>query len=171
MQSLSTSDRALGDVLVDRQVLTLAQLDEATDLAERWHVHLGDAILSRNWVEPAAYYRAMAQHYSLPFVDLMDEVPNLGLLSAADADGFAVVQDALKAALMDRANRGARQVEEHYLRESSAPRANNVRGRLHDGISCLDLEAIAARVLSVNPKRPPDAPLKQKGIDDGVRLP
>src|SRR6266850_1284782 len=36
---------------------------------------------------------------------------NVGLLSAADADGFAVVQEALKAALIDRANRGARQVE------------------------------------------------------------
>jgi hypothetical protein len=96
---------------------------------------------------------------------------NVGLLSVAEADGFAVVQEALKAALIDRANRGAWQVEEHYLRESSAPRANNVRGRLADGIGCLDLDAITARVLSVDPRRPPGAPLKQKGIDDGVRLP
>ena len=71
MQPLSPSDQALGDLLVDRQVLTLRQLDEATALAEKWHVRLGDAVLSRNWIEPAAYYRALAQHFSLPFVDLV----------------------------------------------------------------------------------------------------
>ena len=32
---------------------------------------------------------------------------NVGLLSAADADGFVVVREAVKAALMDRANRGS----------------------------------------------------------------
>lgn len=95
---------------------------------------------------------------------------NVGLLAAAEADGFAVVQEAVKAALMDRANRGARQAEEHYLRESSAPRANNLRGRLEEGIGCTDFDAVAARVLNVDPKRPPSAPLKQKGLDDGVSL-
>ena len=95
---------------------------------------------------------------------------NVSLLSAADTDGFAVGQKALKAALMDRANRRARQVEEHYLRKSLAPRANNVRGRLDDGIRCTDFDVIATRILSVDPKRPPSTPLKQKGIDDGVSL-
>ena len=94
----------------------------------------------------------------------------LGLLSPAEADGFTVVQEAFKAALMDRANRGARQVEEHYLREASKPRANNVRGRLDDAIGCTDLDAIVTHVLSVDPKRPLSAPLKQKGLEDGVSL-
>ncbi len=86
MPPLSPSDRALGDLLVDRQVLTLPQLDEATALAERWHVRLGDAILSRNWIEPAVYYRAVSAHYSLPYVDLMREPPDPALLAAADVD-------------------------------------------------------------------------------------
>jgi cellulose synthase/poly-beta-1,6-N-acetylglucosamine synthase-like glycosyltransferase len=89
MQPLSASDQALGDLLVDRRVLTLAQLDEATALAERWHVRLSDAVLSRNWVEPAGYYRAVAQHYSLPFVDLVETPPDATLLSPADADIYA----------------------------------------------------------------------------------
>jgi glycosyltransferase XagB len=89
MPPLSPSDRALGDLLVDRQVLTLPQLDEATSLAERWQVRLSDAILARNWVEPAAYYRAVAQHYSLPFVDLLRTPPDSSLLVAADADIYA----------------------------------------------------------------------------------
>jgi cellulose synthase/poly-beta-1,6-N-acetylglucosamine synthase-like glycosyltransferase len=86
MAALSPSDRALGDLLVDRRVLSLPQIDEATVLAEKWHVHLGDAVMARNWVEPAAYYRAVAFHYGLPFVDLVSEPPDPALLKEADAD-------------------------------------------------------------------------------------
>src|SRR3954466_6891305 len=88
MQPLSPSDIALGDLLVDRQALNLRQLDEATALAERWHVRLGDAVLARNWIEPATYYRSLAQHFSLPFVDLMNEPPDPSLLDAGDADVY-----------------------------------------------------------------------------------
>ena len=89
MQSLSGSDRALGDLLVARGVISLPQLDEAAALAETWHVRLGDAILSRNWAEPAVYYQAVAFHYALPFVDLIEDAPDISLLSADDADTYA----------------------------------------------------------------------------------
>ena len=89
MQPISPSDRALGDVLVARRVLSLPQLDEAVRLAEAWHVRLGDAILSRNWAEPAVYYQAVAHHYQLPFVDLIRDAPDPALLAAADADTYA----------------------------------------------------------------------------------
>jgi hypothetical protein len=95
---------------------------------------------------------------------------NVNLLSSSDVDGVTLLQDALKAALVDRANRGARQVEEHYLRKASAPRASNVRGRLEEGIACADLHELATRVLSVDPKSTPRGPFKQKGLDDGVSL-
>jgi glycosyltransferase XagB len=89
MQPLTTSDRALGDLLVARRVLDLAQLDEAVGLAETWHVRLGDAILSRNWVQPAVYYQAVAFHYELPFVDLVRDAPDITLLSADETDTYA----------------------------------------------------------------------------------
>jgi cellulose synthase/poly-beta-1,6-N-acetylglucosamine synthase-like glycosyltransferase len=89
MQPLSTSDRALGDLLVARRVLDLPQLDEAVGLAETWHVRLGDAILSRNWVKPAVYYQAVAFHYELPFVDLIRDAPDIALLSADETDTYA----------------------------------------------------------------------------------
>jgi cellulose synthase/poly-beta-1,6-N-acetylglucosamine synthase-like glycosyltransferase len=85
---LSPSDRALGDLLVARRVLTLDQLDEATDLAETWHVRLSDAILSRNWAEPAVYYQAIAYHFNLPYVDLIEHEPDRTLLMASQADTF-----------------------------------------------------------------------------------
>jgi glycosyltransferase XagB len=89
MQPLSPSDRALGDLLVARRVLNLAQLDEAVTLAEAWHVSLGNAILSRNWAEPAVYYQAVAYHYELPFVDLIRDAPDPALLFAEEADIYA----------------------------------------------------------------------------------
>ena len=86
---LSPSDRALGDLLVGRRVITLPQLDEAVDLAERWNVRLGDALLSRNWMDPRLYYETYAQNFDLPFVDLIREPPDPALLQPAEADIYA----------------------------------------------------------------------------------
>jgi glycosyltransferase XagB len=86
---LSPSDRALGDLLVGRRIITLAQLDEAVALAERWNVRLGDALLSRNWMDPRLYYETYAQNFDLPFIDLIREPPERELLNAADADLYA----------------------------------------------------------------------------------
>ena len=87
--ALSPSDRALGDLLVGRRVIELPQLDEAVDLAERWNVRLGDALLSRNWIDPRNYYETYAQNFDLPFVDLIREPPDRELLIATDADLYA----------------------------------------------------------------------------------
>jgi hypothetical protein len=96
---------------------------------------------------------------------------NVCAISATEAQGIDVLLEATKAALLDRAARGARQVEEHYLRRSNAPRAADVRARLEGAIDGTDLEAIASRILNLDPRRPPPAPLKQSGLDDGVKLP
>jgi cellulose synthase/poly-beta-1,6-N-acetylglucosamine synthase-like glycosyltransferase len=87
--ALSPSDRALGDLLVGRRIITLPQLDEAAGLAEQWNVRLGDALLSRNWIDPRLYYETFAQNFDLPFVDLIREPPDRALLLAADTDIYA----------------------------------------------------------------------------------
>jgi cellulose synthase/poly-beta-1,6-N-acetylglucosamine synthase-like glycosyltransferase len=86
---LSQSDHALGDLLVGRRVISLPQLDEAVDLAERWDVKLGDALLSRNWIDPRLYYETYAQYFDLPFADLMLEPPDRQLLVASDVEVYA----------------------------------------------------------------------------------
>src|SRR5580658_11222496 len=86
---LSPSDRALGDLLVGRRIITLSQLDEAVELAERWNVRLGDALLSRNWVDPRLYYETYAQNFDLPFVDLIRDPPDRDLLRAAEIELYA----------------------------------------------------------------------------------
>jgi glycosyltransferase XagB len=88
--ALTPSDRALGDLLVGRRVLTLPQLDEAVALAERWNVRLGDALLSRNWIDPRVYYETYARNFDLPFVDLIRDAPDRALLRADEADLYAL---------------------------------------------------------------------------------
>ena len=89
MPPISPSDRLLGDLLVARHVLTLEQFDEAVRLAETWQVRLGDAILSRSWSDPQHYYRTIAEHFDLPFVNLLEQPPDPALLLASDADFYA----------------------------------------------------------------------------------
>jgi cellulose synthase/poly-beta-1,6-N-acetylglucosamine synthase-like glycosyltransferase len=86
---LSPSDRGLGDLLVGRHIITLAQLYEAVDLANLWNVRLGDALLSRNWIEPRLYYEAYARNFDLPFVDMISDPPDSRLLLASDVEVYA----------------------------------------------------------------------------------
>jgi glycosyltransferase XagB len=83
---LSPSDVALGDLLVGQRVITLAQLDEAVELAQTWSVRLGDALLSRAWIDPRLYYQTYARHFDLPFVDLIAAPPDPALLRADETD-------------------------------------------------------------------------------------
>jgi cellulose synthase/poly-beta-1,6-N-acetylglucosamine synthase-like glycosyltransferase len=83
---ISPFDLALGNLLVGQRIITLPQLDEAVELAETWNVRLGDALLSRNWIDPRRYYQTYAQHFDLPFVDLMREPPDRALLQASETD-------------------------------------------------------------------------------------
>lgn len=96
---------------------------------------------------------------------------NVAPLASADVEGWSLLRESLKAAVQDRAHCGIRQVEEHYLREATAPRANNVRGRLEASAASADLDGLVARVLSAEPIRGGRAPAKQTGLDDGVSLP
>ena len=94
----------------------------------------------------------------------------LTAVSQADLDGIAVIKEAVEGALQNAANQRAWQVEEHYLREASSPRAANVRSRLAEGTDCTDFEAMAERFLGIAPRGPAKAPLRHTGLDDGVTL-
>ena len=76
--------------------------------------------------------------------------------------------EAVKNALADRAAKSIRQIQEHYCRESSNPRADRVKTRLEEGMDGAALDGLARRILKAAPaeKRPA---LKQ-GLDDGVKL-
>ncbi|MFB6458594.1 hypothetical protein [Bradyrhizobium tunisiense] len=85
--------------------------------------------------------------------------------------GVDPVSDGVESALRDRAARGSRQVEEHYLRKQSPDaEATRVRLRMDDAIVSAPIAALARRLSGLDgPSQP--APAKQQGLEDGVRLP
>lgn len=88
--------------------------------------------------------------------------------AANGTSGRGVAEKALGQALKDRGASAIRQVEEHYLRNSSARRAHNVRDRMEQAISGADVGAAARRVLDGKDSGP--KPAKRQGLDDGVKL-
>ena len=84
--------------------------------------------------------------------------------------GEEALSVAARGTLWDRATRGARQVEEHYLRKSTLNRAMDVRGRIEDGIAGSDFSTVAARVIGADKREQPLRPAKQTGLDDGVQF-
>ncbi len=84
--------------------------------------------------------------------------------------GLVAPVEAATNALAVWASRGARQVEEHYCRESTVPRAHNVRARIEEGIGGASLVGLARQLLSPDPGAASRPPQKQRGLDDGVRL-
>jgi len=77
--------------------------------------------------------------------------------------------EAMKNALGDRATKATRQIEEHYCRESSNPRADHVRTRMEEGVSGAALDGLARRILKFEHGTVKQSTLKQ-GLDDGVKL-
>lgn len=89
---------------------------------------------------------------------------------ASGSTGLDILVKAVTDALRDRAARGARQVEEHYCRESTKSRAYRVRERIEQAISRVDIDGVARLVLNLDPGRFTRPPLKRQGLDDGVKL-
>ncbi|HUN86782.1 MAG TPA: hypothetical protein VMU48_20545 [Terracidiphilus sp.] len=100
-------------------------------------------------------------------VTLLDNVMELSPGGAAQLDDFA---GAMAAALEDRAARRARQIEEHFYRKTTAPRALNTRTRLDQSIAASPLAALARQILKLDDKAPARQTVRMQGLDDGVRL-
>ncbi len=73
-------------------------------------------------------------------------------------------------ALRERACSSRRQVEEHWLRESSVRSATLMRNRIDGTIAATDVNAIARDCLGFGNGTSSQAPLRKTGIDDGVSL-
>jgi hypothetical protein len=97
----------------------------------------------------------------------LDNVAQLSEKGQADLDALA---RAMTAALIDRAARGARQVEEHYLRKTTTPRAQDTRARIEQSIGLTPIESLARQILKMETRSAPRPALRLEGLDDGVRL-
>jgi len=83
--------------------------------------------------------------------------------------GRAGLVEAMTNALADRAAKGARQIEEHYCRKSTAPRARHVRARIEEAIQGAQVAGLVRRVLHVESAPAPRVTMQQ-GLDDGVKF-
>jgi hypothetical protein len=99
-------------------------------------------------------------------------IDNLAPIASKDVPKTIDLVNAMAAALAERATRGSWQVEEHYLRESTASRTNNVRGRLEQGRSALGaaLDGLARQVLRIDNDRPARSIAKRDGLEEGPKL-
>jgi hypothetical protein len=84
--------------------------------------------------------------------------------------GAEAFQEATAATLSERADRGLRQVEEHYRREASQGKAADIRARLTDSVQAANLRGLAAGLAAGVSTRDLTAPADRSGLDEGVRL-
>ncbi len=84
--------------------------------------------------------------------------------------GAEAFEEATLATLAERADRGVRQVEEHYRREASLGRAADIRGRLTDSIAAANLRGLAVGLAAGVPTRDLTVSTDRSGLDEGVSL-
>jgi hypothetical protein len=76
----TTGRRTLGKLLVDRKVITPAQLKEAESFAEARGLSIRDAVVQMKYCDPTVAAQALADELGRPFVDLADVVPDDSVL-------------------------------------------------------------------------------------------
>ena len=81
------------------------------------------------------------------------------------ADAF---QEAAAATLAERADRGQRQVEEHYQREALQSKAADIRARLTESMATANLRGLASALVAGIPARDLTASVDRSGLDAGV---
>lgn len=84
--------------------------------------------------------------------------------------GAAAFEEAAAATVAERADRGLRQVEEHYRREASQGKAADIRARLTDSVATADLKGLASALAAGVSTRELTAPTNRSGVDEGVNL-
>jgi hypothetical protein len=87
--------------------------------------------------------------------------------AAQGQTGHDAAAKALAAAVADRGARCARQMEEHYCRKSTEPRALNIRERIEQALSA-GPKSVARQMLKLEPRSVGRTPRKRQGLDDGV---
>lgn len=83
--------------------------------------------------------------------------------------GTEALVGAVAEGLRIRAASANRQIEEHFYRESSAPRSKKVRDRMESALNNAALDTLARHRLNMDGASKPRIN-KQSGLDDGVEL-
>jgi cellulose synthase/poly-beta-1,6-N-acetylglucosamine synthase-like glycosyltransferase len=79
----------IGDALVAAGAIGQEQLDRAVELQKGWGSRLGDILLGMGWVRPLAFYKVLANHFQLEFVNLMKDPVDASLVEAGRVQDYA----------------------------------------------------------------------------------
>jgi cellulose synthase/poly-beta-1,6-N-acetylglucosamine synthase-like glycosyltransferase len=74
--ALRASPEPLGRTLVAAGLLTEARLAEALDIQRSTGSPLGRILVAQGWLRPLDFYRHLAEHFALRFVNLVEEPPD-----------------------------------------------------------------------------------------------
>jgi hypothetical protein len=97
-------------------------------------------------------------------VDLATQAASSGKVNEA------ALVDVTTKALIQRAARGNKAVEEHWYRKSNERRTEAVRERLEVGLKKAAVKGIALHHLNIAPAQKAPRSTKQTGLDDGVQF-
>ncbi|NOY66637.1 MAG: glycosyltransferase [Gammaproteobacteria bacterium] len=79
----------LGELLISAGVLDKDHLQQALLIQKEWGTRLGDILLAKGWVRALDFYQVLADHYELPFINLMEESVDNRLLNESDIGMYA----------------------------------------------------------------------------------
>lgn len=79
----------IGQMLLERGLLTPEQLQAALAEQRASGARLGQVLLGRGWVRALDFYSALAEHLGLPFVNLLKAPPDPALFDPARMDEYA----------------------------------------------------------------------------------
>ncbi len=82
------SQLPLGEILKNQGRLKDEQLEEALLRQKRSGARLGDVLLGEGMIGYYALYHAVAEHYQLPFINLLEETIDTGLLSPEHIEDY-----------------------------------------------------------------------------------
>ena len=78
----------LGEFLVERALISEKECARALAIAQATHTRLGDVLVAEGMIGYKPLYEAIAAHFSLAFVDLVETPPDAALLSAQHIDTY-----------------------------------------------------------------------------------
>lgn len=68
--------RRVGELLLEKGLLSSEQIAEGVELAKSWGVRLGDVALARGWVHRSDLYEVIADHQGAAYIDLFQCPPD-----------------------------------------------------------------------------------------------
>ena len=78
----------LGEILLVKQIITAGELESALKIQQQTGGRLGDIIAANGFTNYLEIYRAVAEHYGLEFINLLESPPDKSLLNANDAKEY-----------------------------------------------------------------------------------